>query len=246
MPGITLCRLRQRINTKKKRRSSDCPTPDTDVMPVCIEHYDDTVTTKREVMSEASVNDAPVVISCNNSIPLKAYSTVNYFEPSVEENNVDAHTCACDNLQQAYGHKEIPGNKRSDSFRVIEINLNNMDDVSDIESLEPLFREERNNVCFQVFNEGLCATDTNSNHPSNQMDDNDIISLPHLSVVTPDDREKSRGRNTSIRRRHKIDDSFFQSYVEDSYNDIIQKLSDSTKECGLTDTLDDIRNGLFQ
>lgn len=160
----------------------------------------------------------------------------------MEENNVDAHTYACDNLAQV---KEIPGNKRSGSFRVIEINLNNMDDVSDIESLEPLFREERNNVCFQVFNEGLCATDTISNHPSNQMDDNDIISLPHLSVVTPDNRGKSRGRNNSIRRRHKIDDSF-QSYLEDSYNDIIQKLSDSTKECGLTVTLDDIRNGLFQ
>ena len=197
-------------------------------------------------MSEASVNAAPVVISCHSIPSIKAYSTVNYFEPSVEENNVDAHTCACDNLQQAYSHKEIPGNKRSGSFRVIEINLNNMDDVSDIESLEPLFREERKNVCFQVFNEGLCATDTMySNHPSNQMDDNDIISLPHLSVVTPDDRGKSRGRNNSIRRRHKIDDSF-QSYVEDSYNDIIQKLSDSTKECGLTDTLDDIRNRLFQ
>lgn len=183
------------------------------------------------------------------SIPsIKAYSTVNYFEPSVEENNVDAHTYACDKMNhtaaQAQNGREITRNKSSGRFGVIEINLNDVDDVSDIESPEPLFEEEENNVCFQVFNEGLCATNTNANHPSNQMDDNDILSLPHLSVVTPDDGEKSRRENTSIRRRSHND--CLQSYVEDSYNDIIQALSISTKECGLTLTLDDIRKGLFQ
>ena len=206
----------------------------------------------------AKAHKQSLSVAINNksiTIPsIKAYSTVNYFEPSVEENNVDAHTVACDNMNhtaaQAQNDQEISRNKSSGRFGVIEINLNDVDDVSDIESPEPLFEEEENKVCFLVFNEGLCATNTkNSNHPSNQMDDNDIISLPHLSVVTPDDGEKSRRRNTSIgsgRRSHKTHDDSFQSYVEDSYYDIIQVLSNSTKECGLTVTLDDIRNGLFQ
>ena len=185
---------------------------------------------------------------------ITAYSTVNYFEPSVEENNVDAHTYACDKMNpiptQAQKPKEISQLQRSSNFGIIEINVDDMDDVSDIENPEPLpFQEEENNVCFQVFNESLCTSKTNTNQLSDQMDDNDLISLPHLTVVTPEDGEKSRGRNTSTRRSsrsHKTHDESFQTYIEDSYNDIIQALTNSTKECGLTDTLDEIRNGLFQ
>lgn len=189
---------------------------------------------------------------------ITAYSTVNYFEPSDEgSTNVVARTYASDKIKdtsaqesaQEQYKKENSQDKYSGSFGVIEFNPDDIDDVSDIENPEVIhFEEEKRNVCFQVFNENLCARNTNSE--PHEIDDNDIISLPHLSVVTPEDGEKSRGKNTSTTRRssspHNAHDDSFQSYIEGSYNDLIQALSKSTKECGLSDTLDEIKNGLFQ
>lgn len=312
--------LRRRMSKKKRCSSSSStpikeeiehwPTPDTDILPVNVEHvYEDDVTQRELTIttSEGSVNAALAAATPSNNLEaeelnvsnsavadvssaavsptsngeeekqssqqqlplispqeeeeevlsmpsITAYSTVNYFEPSDDEhNNVDAHSYASYKLKctpaQEQNEKEVSDDKYSGSFGVIEINFDDMDDVSDIESPEIIhLQEENGNVCFQVLNESLCAR--NTNHSTHDLDDNDIISLPHLSVVTPEDGEKSRGRNTSTTRRSssalKAHDDSFQSYIEGSYNDLIQALSKSSKECGLTDTLDEIKNGLFQ
>lgn len=312
MPG-TLHRLRRRMSKKKRCSSSTpikediehCPTPDTDILPVSVEHvYDDDVTQRELTVttSEGSVNAALAAATPSNNLEaeglnvsnsavadvstaaasptsngeegnqlqlispreeaeemlsmpsITAYSTVNYFEPSDEgSHNVEAHTNSCNKIKDtpAQEQNEKENSEDKESFGVIEINFDDIDDVSDIENPELIhFEEEKHNVCYQVFHENLCARNTNTNHSPYDMDDNDIVSLPHFSVVTPEDGEKSRGRNTSTTRRSSSPDNAhddsFQSYIEGSYNDLIQALSKSTKECGLTDTLDEIKNGLFQ
>jgi hypothetical protein len=184
-----------------------------------------------------------------SSMPSFNHSTVNYFEPSVE--NVDAHTYACDKMSHSptCPKQTTTECKSSSSFVVNEISLVDMDDVSDIENPDH-FEEGEKNVCLQVLNENLCP---NTQPQSDQMLDNDIISLPHLMVVTPEDggRNNNDSKRNSSRQTPCLlgTDANLQTYIGDSYNDIIQALSNNMRGCGLDETyvaLDEIRNGLFQ
>ena len=187
---------------------------------------------------------------------ITAYSTVNYFEPSEDEHShVDAHTCACDKINAIQlAAQSQPPQVESSNFGYIEFSMDEMDDVSDIESPDHFStHEEERNVCFQSFKEGLCHSASNDDRSPDDLD-NDIISLPHLTVNTPEEGDKSKGRNDSKggnrRSSHMtfctLNDESFQTYLGDSYNDIIQALSNNMKECGLNESIDDIRNGLFR
>lgn len=188
-------------------------------------------------------------------LPSSTYSTVNYFAPSVVE-NVESHTYADDKMNNSSTcpktKKETTNCKTSSRFVVNEISLVDMDDVSDIENPDQI-DEEENNGFFSVLNEKLCHTI----HSQSDLMDNDIISLPHLTIVTPEDGEKSGGRNNCSRRNSSFSlqtpylnvNENLQTYIGDSYNDIIQALSSNTRGCGLNETfsvLDEIRNALFQ
>lgn len=129
-----------------------------------------------------------------------------------------------------------------------------MDDVSEIENPDLIGGEDENYVCLQVLNESLVRPNTTTQ--SDQMD-NDILSLPYLTVVTPEDGEKTRGRNNESERssshRHRLQcnyaDENLQSYIGDYCNDIVQALSNNMNGCGLNETyvaLDEIRSALFQ
>lgn len=188
------------------------------------------------------------------SMPFITHSTVNHFEPSVVG---DAHTFACDKMNHSSPKqcpKETNKCKSTKSFDVNEISLVDMDDVSEIENPDLIGGEDENYVCLQVLNESLLRPNTTTQ--SDQMD-NDIISLPYLTVVTPEDGEKTRGRNNESERssshRHRLQcnyaDENLQSYIGDYCNDIVQALSNNMNGCGLNETyvaLDEIRSALFQ
>lgn len=189
-----------------------------------------------------------------SSLPSNTHSAVNFFEPSFAEFEIVQSAKIPSPFKLStpeYRKKGKSLSKRSIISDLSEINISTMDDVSEIGTPEGLNNnEDENLVCLQVFNETL--TRGGGHCSSNRNVDNDIVSLPQLSVVTPEDDHQCRRKTMNDSPYQPTTKSSSYNYCTDEdvqklCNDMIQALS---KGCGLNDTydssiLDEIKNSLW-
>ena len=190
-----------------------------------------------------------------SSLPSNTHSAVNFFEPSFAEFEIVQSPkipspFKLSTPEYRKGGKSL--SKRSISV-LSEINISTMDDVSEIGTPEGLNNKDENLVCLQVLNETL--TRGGGHCVSNHNVDNDIVSLPQLSVVTPEDDQQCRRKTMNDSPYQTTTKSSSYNYCTDEdvqklCNDMIQALSNNMKGCGLNDTydstiLDDIKNSLW-
>lgn len=116
--------------------------------------------------------------------------------------------------------------------------------LREIGTPEGLNNKDENLVCLHVLNETL--RDCSAYHNV----DNDIVSLPQLSVVTPEDDQQSRGKTTNDTTTKSSTCNYCTDEdVQKLWIDMIQALSNNMKGCRLNDTydsaLDEIKNSLW-
>lgn len=187
-----------------------------------------------------------------SSLPSNTHSAVNCFEPSFAEFEIVQSPKIPSPFKLStpeYRKKGKILSKRSISV-LSEINISTTDYVSEIGTPEGLNNEDENLVCLQVFNETL--TRGGGHCASNRNVDNDIVSLPQLSVVTPEDDQQCRRKTMNDSPYQTTTKTSSYNYCTDEdvqklCNDMIQALS---KGCGLNDTydssiLDEIKNSLW-